>query len=557
MGKKPTYEELVTRVRDLEQRLETSTDLDQHFNDKNSPYRLMLENISDTVIVSTDEGRLVYVCPNSMEIFGLTHQEVLSLNSIQNLMNGSICSVSDLVDHSELKNIEWSITNSSGDIRHLLINVKKVNINIGTILYVMRDITDRINAEQNLEASEKKYRLAMEATSDGVWDWDIATGNTYYSDGWCKILDEKSVPPTFDSWKDRLHSRDRCNALSSLQLHLEDKTPQWSSEHRLKTGNKDYKWVLARGRVIEKDALGAPIRMVGTLTDIANKKKIESSLIESVNKWKNILLKTPQIGIALDTKANIIFANDQFLSLTGWERQEIINKNWFDLFIPEAVRETVRSIFDTTMSQKDILGFSTYENEILTRSGETLNVVWYNVLTKNNAGNVVDVTCLGIDLTEKNKAEEKLQGNIYYLENLSKIDKIIRHGTDAEKVMGDVLGAVLDIFDCDRASLVYPCDPHAEFWTVPYERTSQEFPGSYSKNAKHYMTPGVARDMTELLENDKLQFGTYTHNLPDYDIENEFSIKSYLAMRFFQKATNLGNLLSINAPTEEPGVIGN
>jgi two-component system, cell cycle sensor histidine kinase and response regulator CckA len=135
----------------------------------------------------------------------------------------------------------------------------------------------------------------------------------------------------------------------------------------------------------------------------------EKALIESEQKWRNILVNIPQIGIALDSQARIVFANAHFLELTDWKAQEIIGQDWFDLFIPENIREEVRKIFITVMGQHDTLGFSTYENQIVTRSGDLRDVAWSNVLTKDAQGNVLDVTCLGIDLTERNQLEASLR----------------------------------------------------------------------------------------------------------------------------------------------------
>ena len=89
----------------------------------------------------------------------------------------------------------------------------------------------------------------------------------------------------------------------------------------------------------------------------------EKALIESEQKWRNILVNIPQIGIALDPQARIVFANAHFLKLTDWKAQEIIGQDWFDLFIPENIREGVRKVFITVMGQQDTLGFTTYENQ--------------------------------------------------------------------------------------------------------------------------------------------------------------------------------------------------
>jgi PAS domain S-box-containing protein len=143
--------------------------------------------------------------------------------------------------------------------------------------------------------------------------------------------------------------------------------------------------------------------------DISDRKETERSLVESERKWRNILIHTPQIGVSLDRNAVIVFANKRFLLLTGWEEQEVIGRDWFDMFVPEKVRDEVREVFKTVMSLKDTSEFSNYENEIVTRSGELINVAWSNVLTKDVLGNVADVTCLGVDLTERRRSEEALR----------------------------------------------------------------------------------------------------------------------------------------------------
>ena len=143
--------------------------------------------------------------------------------------------------------------------------------------------------------------------------------------------------------------------------------------------------------------------------DITERKRVEKALRESERKWRNILVSTPQIGISLDPQARIVFANEHLLKLTGWKRREIIGRDWFEMFIPEYIREEVRKVFQTTISQKDALDFSNYENEILTRSGDLLNIAWSNVVNKDSEGNVSEITCLGVDLTERRKAENEIR----------------------------------------------------------------------------------------------------------------------------------------------------
>ena len=158
--------------------------------------------------------------------------------------------------------------------------------------------------------------------------------------------------------------------------------------------------------------------LAGYTIDITDQKRTEEALRESERKWRNILVETPQIGISLDPQASIVFANQRLLELTGWKEEEVIGRDWFDLFIPEDVREEVRRVFDKAIDSRSSLGFSTYENEILTRSGKRLNVAWSNVITNDPRGGVEDVTCMGIDLTERIRAEERLEEERQRLANI-------------------------------------------------------------------------------------------------------------------------------------------
>lgn len=157
MTRKTIYEDLEQHTRGLEKGKDVSERIDPQFNNPEAIYRLILENISDTVILTDDKGNMRYVCPNTTLIFGLSQDEVLSHQTIQRFMNGTICNVSDLKNRQEIKNIEWTVIDANGQTRFLLINVISVNLNGGTVLYVMRDITDRKQDEEAKLLSKSRF----------------------------------------------------------------------------------------------------------------------------------------------------------------------------------------------------------------------------------------------------------------------------------------------------------------------------------------------------------------------------------------------------------------
>ena len=101
------------------------------------------------------------------------------------------------------------------------------------------------------------------------------TGEVFYSKHWAEILSEESVKPVYETWESRIHPDDKFEVTMALQLHLDGKTPGWKKEHRLLTGRGDWKWVLGRGRVTERNSKGSPLRMIGTMTDIMESKRAE------------------------------------------------------------------------------------------------------------------------------------------------------------------------------------------------------------------------------------------------------------------------------------------
>lgn len=146
------------------------------------------------------------------------------------------------------------------------------------VSFTALDITARKKAEQALIESEEKFRLAVQAVGDGLWDWDVPSGRVYYSPTWMAMLGETDLPGIYETWESRLHPNEKKRVLSSLREHLEGRTDSWSLDHRLKMSDGSWKWVLARGEVVDRGCKGEPLRMIGTMKDISDRKDAEAEL---------------------------------------------------------------------------------------------------------------------------------------------------------------------------------------------------------------------------------------------------------------------------------------
>lgn len=154
------------------------------------------------------------------------------------------------------------------------------------ILNVTIDATKRVQTQQELEKAldtlrqrEERLALVMEGINDGVWDWDVESGEVYFSARWKSMLGyaEDEIPNVFESWEMLIHPDDRKRAMAAVEEHIEGRVPLFRLEHRLRHKDGDYRWILARGKVRRRPD-GVPYRLVGSHTDITEQKRAEENL---------------------------------------------------------------------------------------------------------------------------------------------------------------------------------------------------------------------------------------------------------------------------------------
>ncbi|PIE43485.1 MAG: hypothetical protein CSA50_05065 [Gammaproteobacteria bacterium] len=152
-------------------------------------------------------------------------------------------------------------------------------VEIGSIGAVT-DVTTIKQTQWSLQKLEARWQFALEGSGNGVWDWNIATGQTYFSPQWCALIgyDKQELTDHVREWTNRIHPDDAIESRSEIDRHLSGETSHYEREHRLLCKNGEYKWMLDRGKVIEWDASGKPARMIGTHADISDRKLHEAHI---------------------------------------------------------------------------------------------------------------------------------------------------------------------------------------------------------------------------------------------------------------------------------------
>ena len=220
----------------------------------------------------------------------------------------------------------------------------------GELLYLeglITDITTRIQAEDALRQSEERWELAVRGSNDGIFDLNILTGDIFFSRQWKAMLgyDDDEISNTHEEWYSRIHPDDRERVMSANQAHLEQKTPFFCEEYRLRCKDGSYKWILGRGQALW-DERGTPLRMVGSHQDISTRKQAEAALRQSEERWQLALRGTGDGIFDWTITTGDAFASARLLEMLGYTGGEIAYSYdaWLSLIHPDDVQPTITAL---------------------------------------------------------------------------------------------------------------------------------------------------------------------------------------------------------------------
>lgn len=277
-------------------------------------------------IASAPDGKLKYVNDSALRIRGKSEEEVVNGVGIDRYvaswkilhLDGTPYKEDEVplaraILYGETCTKEFIVQRSNKEDRVVWANAAPIKNDKGEIAYgivVFLDITERKIAQEALEKSEERLKLALDSVSDAVWDWRVDTGEVYFSSRWYTMLgyDPYELPQEFETWRNLLHPDDLPESEKIVFSHLEMAEP-FKTEFRMRTKDNQWRWILARGKTVETDGQGKALRMLGTHMDITERKKMEeriqhSQKIESIGSlaggiahdFNNILF--PVVGLA-------------------------------------------------------------------------------------------------------------------------------------------------------------------------------------------------------------------------------------------------------------------
>jgi PAS domain S-box-containing protein len=231
---------------------------------------------------------------------------------------------------------------------------------------------DLDEAHQALARSEGRLSRAIAASTDGIWEWSYSTGQTYFSPRWYEMLgySDQELPMSFETWKDLCHPDDFELASRRIQEVVQSNgTKSYHSEFRMRTRSGDWKWILGRGDVIERDAEGNPVLLSGTHTDITERRLAEERLRQSEEKFSQLFRLSPDAIVLLNVDSGrLVDVNDSFATISGFSRDEALGRTLMELGVYRnpAEREEIYSRLKRDGALRD------YEFEVLHKDGSVV-----------------------------------------------------------------------------------------------------------------------------------------------------------------------------------------
>jgi PAS domain S-box-containing protein len=185
--------------------------------------------------------------------------------------------------HNEIYSLECRLRRADGAYRWWLIRGVPLLNEHGEIQKwygTCTDIHDLKQKEEELHLAETRWQFALEGSNQGVWDWDVVSNQIFFSKHWKAMLGfkENEISDRYEEWLNRVHPDDLPMALAAVEKHQLGESKFFESEHRLQHRNGQYIWTYSRGMVINRDANGKPLRMIGTQADISNQHKLHEEL---------------------------------------------------------------------------------------------------------------------------------------------------------------------------------------------------------------------------------------------------------------------------------------
>jgi PAS domain S-box-containing protein len=339
--------------------------------------------------------RFVYVSAGVHELFGVTPEAVLAdPDLLARLVHpddrAGVQGAMNAARPGQRLVAEFRIRRPDGSRAWVEVHAASVEAGAGrrTRTGVMVDISARKEAEVHLRESEERWKLALEATGDGVWDWELDSGVERFSPRFLEMYGwgPGELAEMAASMDARTHPDDVLRMQADRQAHFDGRTPRYENEHRVQCRDGSWKWILSRGLVIRRAPDGRPLRMIGTHTDITARKQAQElqhsrDEAQAADRAKSQLLS--RVSHELRTPLNAVLGFAQLLEPTPLDARQ---REWLGHVLGGGrhLLALVEDVLDLSSLQSGEMRLAVAEVDVL----QTLDAAWTMVAESAQAAGI-------------------------------------------------------------------------------------------------------------------------------------------------------------------------
>ena len=367
------------------------------------------------------DGRIQNVSKRWLEKLGYELHEVLGHKSTEFLTDKSRKFAVEqylpkFLKEGFIDNVPYQYLTKGGDVLDILLSAiseKDKNGNIKLSLAVLEDITERKLAEEALKESEERFKLAMDATKDGLYDWDLVTNKIYFSPGWKRMVgyEDNELENDLSVWEKLTKPEDAERSWKIQQENINKQRDRFEIEFKMKHKKGHWVDVHSRAEILYNNG-GKAIRMIGTHIDITERKQSEEKIRVAEENLKNTFDLSPSIISKGDAKTGFfIEVNQAVTRILGYSVEEFTSKHIDNFIHPDDRQKTKDEIFKQLKGNE----INPLENRYLCKDGTYKWMSWHS--TKANEDGIV--TTIGSDISQQKIIEQEIIKTKQFYEDIS------------------------------------------------------------------------------------------------------------------------------------------